>query len=460
MIQDVDVEVSGLTSVLSTEGAELSRRIQAYRLHVRLPGGALESREVRGESLRVGSGKKCELVLEDDTVSRVHFEISVDPYGFRLRDLESTNGTFVDGARSRDVYLRPQARIRVGRTEIVFVPLGGCFEERLPARSSFGPLVGASPPMLDIYARIERVAASDTTVLIEGESGTGKELVAEAIHGASRRQQGSLVVFDCSAVPSGLIESELFGHERGAFTGAVARRDGCFAEADGGTLFLDEIGELPIELQPKLLRALEQREARAVGGERPRRFDVRIIAATNRDLALEVNRGTFREDLYYRIAVVRLKLPPLRERTSDVPLLVRNMLLRMFPAEPARAQALFEAVAPGAWSKLAAYPWRGNVRELKNVVERALTLSPSAAAQDLDLLAAISSSDGIPTGRRGEGETVSTGSFTEQRRIVVEEFERRFLTSALAAHEGNLARAARAVGLDRSYFKRLLRKYE
>ena len=459
MIQDLGVEVSGLTSVLSIDGAELSRRVQAYRLHVRLPSGAAESREVRGESLRVGSGKKCELVLEDDTVSRVHFEISVDLHGFRLRDLESTNGTFVDGARARDVYLRPQARIRAGRTELVFVPMGDCSEERLPARSSFGLLVGASPPMLDIYARIERVAASETTVLIEGESGTGKELVAAAIHGASRRRQGPLVVFDCSAVPSGLIESELFGHERGAFTGAVARRDGALAEADGGTLFLDEVGELPIELQPKLLRALEQREARAVGGDRPRRFDVRIIAATNRDLALEVNRGTFREDLYYRVAVVRLKLPPLRERTSDVPLLVRSMLLRMFPKEPARAQALFDAIAPGAWSKLAAYPWRGNVRELKNAVERAVTLSPSAAPQDLDLLAAISSNEGIPTGRRGEAQTIG-GSFNEQRRIIVEEFERRFLTSVLAAHDGNLARAARAAGLDRSYFKRLLRKYE
>jgi hypothetical protein len=316
------------TRTLVRDGGPPARRMRTYRLHVRTGNASVETADLSLPVARIGSRFGNEVVLADETVSRVHLEIAADEHGYRLRDLGSTNGTFVDGYRAADIYLRPGSVIRLGGTEITFEPLSAEADVPATAAGSFGPLVGQSIAMRELFAQLERAAPTDATILVEGETGTGKELIAEAIHGASKRRGGPLVVFDCASVPGTLLESEIFGHEKGAFTGATDRRIGRMEEADGGTLFLDELGELPIDLQPKLLRALEKREVRRLGGRDTIPVDIRIVAATNRDLAREVNRGTFREDLYYRLAVVRVGVPPLRERPEDIRHLVRHFVER------------------------------------------------------------------------------------------------------------------------------------
>src|SRR5262249_37514204 len=295
----------------------LVRHAERYRLTV--TGGAHkgESIEGAGAIVRVGSKAGNTLQLPIETVSRYHFEIEPTPLGFLLRDLGSTNGTFVDNYRVRELYLPRRAQLQAGGVTLAFEALGEAVPIELSREDRFGDVLGRSPAMRELFSLLERVAAKDLTILLEGESGTGKERLAEAIHLKSPRATKRFVVFDCASVPATLMESELLGHERGAFTGASGRRIGRFEEADGGTLFLDEIGELPLELQPKLLRALERREIRRVGGSGVIPVDVRVVAATNRDLGREVNRGAFREDLYYRLAVVRLRVPPLRERRDD-----------------------------------------------------------------------------------------------------------------------------------------------
>lgn len=319
-------------------------------------------------------------------------------------------------------------------------------------------IVGQSPAMQEVFRLIQRTARSDNPILIEGESGTGKELVAEAVHAASLRSKGPLVVFDCSVVAPNLIESELFGHERGAFTGAEAQRAGVLEEAAGGTIFLDEIGELPLELQPKLLRVLESRTIRPVGGTRTIPLDVRFIAATHRDLAREVNRGTFREDLYYRLAVVRIRVPPLRERIEDIPRLVKALLERQLSHQPELAERWLENVDDAHWARLATHPWRGNVRELRNMVERAVALSP-AHALELEP-SSLGITDSVPVAPAGAEVPVDfEQGFREQKRALLESFERRYLTGILERHDGNISRAAAAAGLDRMYFKRLLSRY-
>ena len=269
------------------------RKVQVYRLHVTSPDGDQTRQEYAKRILRVGSREENDVTLVDQTVSRIHFEISADATGYRMRDLGSSNGTYVDGYRALDVYLKPGSRIHAGHTEIIFEPLVTEAELPLSREERFGPMVGRSPAMRELFATLSRVAQSDATILVEAETGTGKELIGQAIHEASERSGGPLVVFDAAAAPRELIESQLFGHERGAFTGATDRRIGFMEEADGGTLFVDELGELPLDLQPKLLRALESREVVPVGSNTPRKVDVRIVAATNRDLAEEVNRGSF-----------------------------------------------------------------------------------------------------------------------------------------------------------------------
>jgi transcriptional regulator of acetoin/glycerol metabolism len=320
-------------------------RLRMYRLRIETRGKPEQRMEVDQPVLRVGSREENDLVLDDDAVSRIHFEILVDESGHRLRDLGSTNGTFVDGFRAADIHLKPSCTITAGVTTIHFELLDAEADLPLSEGERFGPLVGRSAAMRNLFATLERVAATDTTVLIQGESGTGKELIAEAIHGASgSRADGPFVVFDCGAIAGTLLESELFGHEKGAFTGALSDRAGCLEEADGGTLFLDEIGELPIELQPKLLRAVERRELRRVGSNRTQKFDVRIIAATNRDLSAEVNRGSFRADLYYRLAVVRLEVPPLRARPEDIPVLVEHLLSALLGGNAAKVAWVMESI--------------------------------------------------------------------------------------------------------------------
>jgi DNA-binding NtrC family response regulator len=425
--------------------------------------------------LRAGSREGNGLVLAGDpAVSRLHFEIEVDAWGHRLRDLGSTNGTFVDGYRVGDLYLQDGSRIRVGGTEIAFGLTGQ--EREVPAQSGdrFGPLFGVSVAMREVFALLGKVAPTDATVLVEGETGTGKELVAQALHDESKRRGGPFVVLDCASVAANLLESELFGHEKGAFTGATERRVGRLEEADGGTLFIDELGELPLELQPKLLRVLETREVRRLGGRQVIPVDLRVVAATHRDLAREVNEGTFREDLYYRLAVVRVRVPPLRERREDIPGLVAHFIRRGLAGDPARGEALVDSLSPATRDRLLRHPWPGNVRELRNVVERSLALSGDAATR-LDGLdpptvraAAGGAQAGVPN-PVGSGSADAAGGsgppvdldrpFVDQKAEVLAGFEKAYLTGQLERHGGNFSRAAAASGLDRMYFKRLLKKY-
>src|SRR5690606_605527 len=333
--------------------------------------------EVESTWIRVGAQEGCDLVLSDRLVSGHHFEILLDEAGYRLRDLESTNGTFIAGHRVRDVYLNPGTVIYVGESRLRFDPLDESVTVELSEGDRFGDMVGTSVAMRALFARLERIAPSEASVLITGETGTGKELVAEAIHQHSPRASGPFVVVDCGSIPDKLIASELFGHERGSFTGAVSTYAGAFERANGGTVFLDEIGELPLELQPNLLGVLERRQVRRLGSSRGVPLDIRVVAATNRDLAAELNRGTFRSDLYYRPAVVQVRVPSLRERPEDIPVLARHFLELLGGSGRAPARLARETL-----ESLRHHPFPGNVRELRNLIERSVVLAESGMSPE------------------------------------------------------------------------------
>ena len=274
----------------------------------------------------MGTHRSNDLVLSDPMVSRFHCELQLDSTSARVVDFGSKNGTTVDGIRVRDAYLNQGSLIKLGHCVLRFQLAGQTHPVGLSSRTEFGAAVGHSITMRVMFNLLERAAQSDATILLEGETGTGKGIIAEAVHDLSPRKGKPFCVVDCAALPANLLESELFGHERGAFTGAIARRPGAFEAAHLGTIFLDEIGELPLQLQPKLLRALEERQIRRVGGNALQNVDVRVIAATNRDLRTEVNEGRFRSDLYFRLALIRVKVPALREHPEDIPLLVERLV--------------------------------------------------------------------------------------------------------------------------------------
>ena len=381
-------------------------------------------------------------MLADPTVSRHHFKLRIEGDDIRVIDAGSRNGTFVDGVRVQNAWARPDSLIGCGDTVLALRLLDDLIELPLSPRTRFGALHGQSIRMRQMFSILERIAPSETTVLIEGETGTGKELVAEAIHDHSNRSSSPFVVFDCSAVSAQLIESELFGHLRGAFTGAVTERLGAFEAADGGTLFLDEVGELPLDLQPKLLRALERLEVRRVGANESKRVDVRIVAATNRSLAAEVDAGRFREDLFYRLAVVRVETPPLRERPGDVPLLANA-----FAAEIAQREGLEPELPDDLLRRWNGAQWPGNVRELRNAVARALSIGPdayrAAARPSHPIRAEIDL--GVPL-------KAARDSLTEQ-------FESDYIKAALAETGGNVTRAAELAGVHRKFIHRAIAKY-
>src|SRR3954453_14044171 len=316
----------------------------------------------------IGKSPICLLRLTDPTVSRRHLAIDLGEQ-LRLTDLSSTNGTLLNGVRSMDAFLQGEGEvIQLGGTKIRVLRAAPTMVQ-MSSATTFGRIFGASPEMRRIYPLCERLAASDVPLIIEGETGTGKELLAESLHERSARAKEPFVVFDCTAVPPSLLEATLFGHERGAFTGAIATNKGLLQQADGGTLLVDEIGELDISLQPKLLRAIERSEFRRVGGNQWITINVRIMAATRRNLDKEIQAGRFRDDLFYRLAVARIELPPLRERRGDIALLARHFWERLGGqgAMPYDMLLRFED-----------YHWPGNVRELYNAVARALALGELA----------------------------------------------------------------------------------
>jgi DNA-binding NtrC family response regulator len=317
--------------------------------------------------------------------------------------------------------------------------------ERVAAGPTFDDIVGASQPMAELVEMVRRVGPSDASVLVAGESGTGKELVARAVHRASGRADGPFVAVNCAAVPEALLESELFGHVRGAFTDARSARPGLFARASGGTLFLDEIGDLPLALQPKLLRALQERVIRPVGSDAEVPVDVRIIAATHRDLGEEVVAGRFREDLYYRVDVVRLEVPPLRARGGDVLLLAQHFLASV----ARRSGRPVDAIDEGAARRLLAWPWPGNVRELQNVIERAVALARGAQV----------TVDELPARLREAAPAQLADDGAPEDLLPLDEVERRHILRVLAAVEGNKRLAARILGLDRKTLYRKLERY-
>jgi DNA-binding NtrC family response regulator len=405
-----------------------------------------EALVVGPSAITVGSGSASDVRLSDPTISRRHLSVTLGENGVTVRDLGSTNGSFVGGARFQELLLVFGAEIQIGQTVLKYLPDEEHVDVAPAASEKFGSMLGRDPKMRQVFGLLEDVAASEATVLLEGETGTGKELLAEEIHRHSPRSAKPFVVFDCAAQPKDLIESALFGHVRGAFTGAVSDRKGAFVEADGGTLFLDEIGELSLEMQPALLRVLDKRTVRPVGGTGQRMVSVRVVAATNRDLRAEMATKRFREDLYYRLAVVRISVPPLRERPADV-----TLLLQHFVETYARSPGL--QVRPADIDRLARFPWPGNVRQLRNVIEHACAISHGP---ELDLQEFLTSAFAPPP---GIGDIDLDKPFKEAKARVVEEFERVYLKALLERHGGNLSAASRSADLDRKHLRELLRKY-
>ncbi|HEX7671915.1 MAG TPA: sigma 54-interacting transcriptional regulator [Polyangiaceae bacterium] len=403
----------------------------------------------------VGTSPACEVRLSDRAVSRRHVSLDVVGSRARITDLGSKNGTSVNGLAISDAYLVGGELVKIGATafRLELESQAAAAQPQLPAVASFGGVIGASTEMRRLYRLCEKLAAADVPVIIEGETGTGKERLAEAIHEMGPRKNGPFVVFDCTAIPVNLLEAELFGHERGAFTGAVSARRGVLEQAHKGTLLIDEIGDLDLSLQPKLLRAIERREFRAIGSERIVRVDVRIIAATRRDLDREVQAGAFRDDLFHRLAVTRVELPPLSRRKGDVPLLVRH-----FCEELGGDPSLISKELLLRWED---HSWPGNVRELRNTVARHLALGelaslPFLPRSDPEGDAAPSSSSPSSSDGRELAQIVEQaldGPLGEARQRVVEEFERRYIQRILGRHGGNVTRAAESAGIARRYFQ-------
>jgi len=397
------------------------------------------------ERLVVGSGEGVDVSVADSTVSRLHAELERRDDGLWIRDLGSTNGTFVAGVRIGLARAPDGAAVRMGATDLTVRYSPVAVPVDLWEESSFGPLIGRSVAMRELFARLSRVAATDSRVLVQGETGTGKELAARAIHEASSRASGPFVVVDCASLPQTLLETELFGHVRGAFTGAVAARVGSIEAAHGGTVFLDEVGELPPAMQPRVLRVLESRAVRRVGEASWRPVDVRFVSATHRNLRSMVNRGTFREDLYFRLAVVPITIPPLRARLEDIPLLVDRFL--------GDARTTTGAVGPELLRDLESRPWPGNVRELRNFVERAVAFGTEHA---IALLDAPRTSPEVDPARLP---IAYDRPLHEARQRLGELFEREYVRALKARHPGNMTAMAEHAGVDRAYLYRIIRRH-
>jgi DNA-binding NtrC family response regulator len=388
----------------------------------------------------VGSAPPSNVVVADPTISRAHVELELTPAGVAVRDLGSHNGTFYLGQRVERIVLALGSRLSLGRATLaVDADVETLYRDPSFVGIDYAGIVGASPPMQRLFGLLQRLEASTVSVLIEGESGVGKELVARALHVRSALRGGPFVAVNCGALPRELVNSELFGHKKGAFTGALENRKGAFEAADGGTLFLDEIGELPLDVQPALLRAIESGEVQPVGSDAVRQVRVRFVAATNRALKAEVGRGRFREDLYYRLAVVRLHVPPLRERIDDIELLAHHFATDLG----------LEALEPELVEQLKGRAWPGNVRELRNAVQAYAALGELVegaplAPETIDHALATFVNVGRP--------------YAEQKEALVERFARVYLAALMKHTDGNQTAAARLAGLNRGYLGQLLIK--
>jgi DNA-binding NtrC family response regulator len=443
----------------SPEGERDPSGDEAARFRLLVVDGLDVGRELRidgGEASRllVGKGPTADLKLVDPAISRRHLALEIERGRLRITDLGSTNGTRIDAHEVVDAYARGGELLSIGSTSIRIERLVPAHE--IPAAQGvarFARVLGASPAMRRLYPLCERLAASSVHVIIEGETGTGKEALAEAIHEAGPRAAFPFVVFDCTTVAASLVESELFGHERGAFTGATTGRKGMFELAEGGTLLIDEIGDLDLPLQAKLLRAVERSEVRRVGASKSIRCDVRLLVATRRDLEREVQQGRFRDDLFHRLAVARIELPPLRKRREDIPLLARHFWDGLGGAPGGPPRELVDGWADRAWP--------GNVRELRNAVARRVALGDlDRSARPKEASTAFATSgDGVHAAERDDLEIADVLAmnlpYPKARRVVLESFVRRYVARALADSAGNVAQAAAASGIARRYFQLL-----
>jgi DNA-binding NtrC family response regulator len=401
--------------------------------------------ELQSDRLRIGRGVPNDLPLSDDLASRMHAELSVTAEGIRLLDLGSRNGTYLGPHRVVDAFVQLGDKVRIGEATIAVESAAGSVALPLAVDTAFGRLLGQSVPMRRVIDVLSRAAPTEATVLITGETGTGKEEAARALHAGSARAGGPFVVLDCGSIPGTLLAAELFGHERGAFTGAVEMRRGAFERAHGGTLLLDELGELALDLQPQLLRVLERREVQRLGGGVVVPVDVRVVASTNRDLRRDVNAGRFRADLFFRLAVVEVGLPPLRDRLEDLPLLAAAI----FGEITGRTGARTPPPTADEIAALATHYWPGNVRELRNVVERSVLLGSGLDVPDV----AAPLSGGPHHG------ALASRPYRDAKADVVDRFERAYVEDLLARAEGNVSKAARQAQMDRSHLIELLKKH-
>lgn len=425
---------------------QASHAVLGFRLDVVEGPGMGSHHESTTDRSTVGSHASCDLNISDNTVSRFHCEIIMDKRHARIRDLGSKNGTIVDGLRIVEAFLKNQSTLRLGRSVLRFSYISKHTPRLLSERTSFGRLAGRSVVTRAVFALLERAAAVHSTVLLEGETGTGKSAAARAIHEVSARRDGPFLIMDCGTIPMHLLESELFGHEKGAFTGAENRRKGIFEEASGGTLFLDEIGELPYELQSKLLGVLENKSIRRVGSHVQLPVDVRVIAATNRDLRAEVNAERFREDLYYRLAVIRIQMPPLRERLEDLPVLAEQLLVSELGLSREQATSLLTSEHLDSLQRSA---WPGNIRELRSHLERVLFYE-DWLPPDLEMIAAEEPLAVVDV----------HVPLREARKRHMDTFMKAYTQELLRAHDGHVARAAAAAGVEPGYIYRLIRQFQ
>ncbi|MCK5795854.1 MAG: sigma 54-dependent Fis family transcriptional regulator [Deltaproteobacteria bacterium] len=439
------------TSTVATVHGELARETPCCQLVVIEGPNMGHAIHLPETEVTVGSDPACDLVLTDDRVSRRHLALVADPAGtgFIARDLDSRNGTLYAGSAIGSISVPPGATLKLGKTFLRIQPEPEVLEVAPSQARQFGDLAAESLAMREVFAVLELAAGSRVTVLVEGETGTGKELAARAIHEASERRRKPFVAIDCGALPESLLESELFGHVRGAFTGASADRKGAFVRADRGTIFLDELDSVSLTVQARLLRVIEERRVRHVGGDTEKPIDVRVIAATRRDLRPLIAEGTFRPDLFYRLSVLRIVLPPLRERREDIAPIVASILkTRGLPVHP-------REIGGENLQRLHGHDWPGNVRELRNVIDRAIALAPTATHFDELRLVVGWSAD------NQEALAVRTDlTFRDAKAQIVRAFEARYLRDILERCGGNISAAAREADVDRKHLRSLLQRHE